>query len=292
MPLGALLIQRDHRENDTVLLTTGISLGMAGPDLADLYFSRWPIQENSFKNGEVVDLAEHRGNCGRMVANIAVETELERLSRRDAAERPRLAELAAAHRDLAEAAACAELEHRRASSALATRRGRLDRLVAEGRDDGRMLGKAAVEHHEAMVNDEAAGRVSTKAERALRVTAKKHEKLEKSVRNAEQRRAALEPQRRIREIDVAQDTILTATKLTLSLLIAYALREYLPSLKMAPATFASRVFGLTGRRELHAEEEHIVLYKKGAALLGRHDSQRFQRVGAGVGKKWGPNRAT
>jgi hypothetical protein len=78
---------------------------------------------------------------------------------------------------------------------------------------------------------------------------------------AENDRARLEPQRRIREIDVAQDTIVTATKLTLSLLSTFVLREYLPSVSMSPATFASRVFGLTGRRELHPDEERIVFYE-------------------------------
>jgi hypothetical protein len=57
---------------DTVLLTTGIALGMEGHDLADLYFRRWPVQENAFKDAVVLGLNEHRGNCGRVVANVAV----------------------------------------------------------------------------------------------------------------------------------------------------------------------------------------------------------------------------
>jgi len=85
------------------------------------------------------------------VANIAVETELGRLSRREAADGPKLAEIGAARAELEGIAAVARVEHRRDSSALVTRRGRLDRLVEEGRDDGRMLGKAAIEHREAMV---------------------------------------------------------------------------------------------------------------------------------------------
>jgi len=261
LKLGALIVRRDHRKTDTVLLTTATTLGMEGRDAADLYYSRWPIQENSFKEGEVVDLAEHRGNCGRMVANIAVETELERLSRREAADGPKLAEIGAARAELEGIAAVARVEHRRASSALVTRRGRLDRLVEEGRDDGRMLGKAAIEHREAMVREELATKKLTKAERVLKAAAVKHEKLETALMKLGERRAALEPQRRIRELDVAQDSILTAMKLTLSLLITYVLREYLNSLAMSPATFASRIFGMSGRRELHADEERVVFYE-------------------------------
>jgi len=124
-----------------------------------------------------------------------------------------------------------------------------------------MLGKAAVEHHDAMVRAEMTAGSLAKAELALRATETKHEKLAATVKEIEQRRAVLEPQRRIREIDVAQDTILTATKLTLSVLITYVLREYFPTSALSPATFASRIFGVTGRREVHAAEEHIVFYE-------------------------------
>ena len=169
--------------------------------------------------------------------------------------------MTAARAELEDDAATAGLDHRRASSALVTRRGRLDRLVEEGRENGSMLGKAAVEHRDAMVREETTRRNLAKAQRALHAAEAKQQKLAASVKEIEQRRAALEPQRRIREIDVAQDTIHTATKLTLSLLIAYALRVYLPLLAMSPATFASRIFSLRGRREVFATEEHIVFYE-------------------------------
>ena len=72
------------------------------------------------------------------------------------------------------------------------------------------------------------------------------------------RRAKLEPRRTIRQLDVAQDTILTAAKLTAAQLISFALREYLPSMPMSPQTFVSRVFGIRGRKELRPTEEHII----------------------------------
>ena len=80
--LGALLLRREHRTSDTVLLTTGLSLGMQGRDLCDLYFRRWPVQENAFKEGATLGLDQHRGNCGRMVNNVAVITELEQIAAR------------------------------------------------------------------------------------------------------------------------------------------------------------------------------------------------------------------
>ena len=58
LEVGALVVRREHRDSDTVLLTTGLSQGMEGRDMADLYFARWPTQENAFKDGEAVALDE------------------------------------------------------------------------------------------------------------------------------------------------------------------------------------------------------------------------------------------
>ncbi len=51
--------------------------------------------------------------------------------------------------------------------------------------------------------------------------------LEERIAKDETRRKKLEPQRTIRQLDVAQDMILTATKLTAAQLISFAIREYL-----------------------------------------------------------------
>lgn len=76
------MIRRAHCDADTVLLTTGLAFDMEGCDLADLYFRRWPIQENAFKEAGSLGLSEHRGNCGRIIANVDVILESERLESR------------------------------------------------------------------------------------------------------------------------------------------------------------------------------------------------------------------
>jgi transposase len=48
LEIGTLEIRREHRDSDTILLTNGLDLGASGKDLADLYFVRWPLQENAF----------------------------------------------------------------------------------------------------------------------------------------------------------------------------------------------------------------------------------------------------
>jgi len=258
LELGALLVRRAHRESDTVLLTTGLSLGMEGRALADLYFSRWPIQENFFKDGGAVGLDEHRGNCGRMVANVAVVTELEQLEHRAQVDGQKRRERVAESEALDAALFSAKGEHTRAVKALATRRRRLDALVEKGRVDGKQLGRAAIEHRDALVRTEASELVLVNAQQAVKQNFERIIEVDASLERTATRRAKLEPRRTIRQLDVAQDTVLTAAKLTAAQLISFALREYLPSMPMSPQTFISRVFGLRGRKELHPAEEHII----------------------------------
>jgi hypothetical protein len=71
----------------------------------------------------------------------------------------------------------------------------------------------------------------------------------------------LEPRRTIRQVDVALDTVLTATKLTAMLLMSFVLREYLPESQLSLQTFLSRVFTLRGRREVTSSEERIIFYE-------------------------------
>jgi hypothetical protein len=261
LELGALLVRREHRESDTVLLTTGLSLGMEGRDLADLYFARWPIQENAFKEGAAVDLDEHRGNCSQMVANIAVVTELERLEAQVKAGKAKRLELTKETPGLEEALKSARREHQRAVDALAVRRGRLDVVVTEGHREGKRFAKAAVEHQQAMVRAEATQTLFDGAQQSLKATLTQAATLDEMLAKATARSKKLEPRRTIRKLDVALDTVLTATKLTAALLITFVVREYLAAMPMTPQTFASRLFGTRGRRETRPDEERVVFYE-------------------------------
>ncbi len=261
LELGALLVRRKHRESDTVLLTTGLPLGMDGRELADLYFARWPIQENAFKEGAAVELDEHRGNSGRMVANIAVVTELERLESQAKAGQNERRDLAKATPDLEAALKSTRREHQRAIDALATRRRRFDAVVTEGRREGKQFARAAVEQQEAMVRAEVSQTLFDGAQQAQKAALTRLAALDELLAKVTARRKKLEPRRTIRKLDVALDTVLTATKLTAALLITFVIREYLSVMPMTPQTFASRLFGVRGRRETRPEEERVVFYE-------------------------------
>lgn len=261
LEVGALLVRRAHRDTDTVLLTTGLALGMEGHDLADLYYRRWPVQENAFKESAVVGLGEHRGNCARMVTNVAVVTELERLqtrAQRDAETLTRLTDEAAV---LAGEAAEQTREQARAEAALSTRRRRLDNRIAQDKTSGKTFARIALDHQQALVHAEACTTTAAKARDALNDNTTRRATLEQRAADVAARITRLEPRRTIRQIDVAQDTILTAIKLTAVQLISFVLREYLSSLPMTPQTFVQRILTIRGRKEISRDTELVVFYE-------------------------------
>ena len=261
LEVGALLVRRPHRDVDTVLLTTGLALGMEGADLADLYYRRWPVQENAFKEGAAVGLAEHRGNCGRIVANVAVVTELERLEARAARDEEVLRELIAEGPTLEASATERAAEQRRANAALATRRQRLDELIAQGKTGGKTFMRVALDHQQALVHAETTTQLATKASTVLDKNRARRAALDERGGDIAARRHRLESQRTIRQLDTTQDTILTATKLTALQLISFVLREYLPTMPMTPATFVQRVLSVRGRKETSSDRELVVFYE-------------------------------
>lgn len=261
LEVGALLIRRAHRDADTVLLTTGLALDMDGCDLADLYFRRWPIQENAFKEAGSLGLSEHRGNCGRIIANVAVISELERLESRAKRDAETLCELTDEAATLAQAADEHTRHQQRATSALATRRQRLDDLIAQGKTAGKTFARIALDHQQALVHLETCTKAATKARAALDNNVTRCAAIEQRAVDTATRRKHIEPQRTIRQLDVAQDTILTATKLTAVQLITFALREYLPVMPMTPHTFLQRILTIRGRKEISPDQEVVVFYE-------------------------------
>lgn len=291
LSLGALIIQRHEREHETILLTTGLDLGMKGRDLADLYFARWPVQEGAFRDGSVVGLDRHRGNSGRIVSNIAVVTALDRLERRtqdQSSKRDGLFE----HQEQLEAdLGHAERELHAAQTGLEGSRHELDALVTAAgarAPDGPALARAVVEYQQAAAQAELATEGCNAARRELEAVYQRAERLDAEAEQIAARKLKLEPRQEIREVDVALDMILTATKLTASLLIAFVLREYLAGSHLSPQTFLSRVFNLRGRREIAGQEERITFYENPrdprinevmAAACQRLNSRRLTRKG-------------
>jgi len=264
LDLWALIVRGRHSRQDTVLLTNGLDaelgLELTGRELADLYYRRWPVQENAFKQGAVLGLDKHRGNCSRMVANVAVVTKLERLEGKARRITEKLDVLGAERGELDAAANEAAKEHTRSQNALATRRRRLDVHIESGKTQGKMFASTAVEHQQALIKAERQATVMQQACKRRDANQEETAKLERQLAENAEQRAHLEPQRHIRQLDVAADKILTATKLVAAMLISFASRVYLTTMPMTAETFISRVLSLRGRKEIGALDERVVFY--------------------------------
>lgn len=261
LEIGTLEVRREHRESDTILLTNGLTLGAQGRELADLYFGRWPLQENFFKDGGAVWLAEHRTNCAEIVVNVAVESKLERLGRQQQAAQAKLVDLEKNRESCQEGARRTAGELDEATNELRARRKKLDELVAKGLRDGKELGQAAVGHQVALARTESATIANKRAQEKKEKLKTQVEKLTADGERIALAQKKLRPLARIRQLDVEADKILTATKLALLLLATFALREYLPCLAISPRTFLTRVMPLQGRREIGKSDEEVVFYE-------------------------------
>ncbi|MEK7247307.1 MAG: hypothetical protein AAB092_02430, partial [Chloroflexota bacterium] len=179
LEIGALLVRREHRDSDTVLLTNGLAHGMEGRDLADLYFRRWPVQENAFKEAAAaVALDQHRGNCGRMVANVAIVSEMDKLEARAQRDGEVLAHLTAETAKLTATAAQTNKDDRRAQGALETRRRRFDTLVKRKETGGKAFARVAIDHQQALVHAERTSAKATTARIAVERNQTRIEKIE------------------------------------------------------------------------------------------------------------------
>jgi len=261
LEIGALLIRRAHRKADVVLLSTGLELGMEGRDLADLYFARWPLQESWFKTGAAVRLANHRGNCGRMVANVAIVTEIEHLEHRLVVDRAQLAVATERTKTLTPEVAEAHRAHDRAQRALERDRAKVDEHITRGDVESPKFAKAAAQHYASLTQEESLRETLDGLEKKASKQETRTQKLEASISKAQARATHIEPQREIRQLDVALDMILTATKLTALQLIIFAIREYLVGYPMTALTFISRLLTTRGRLIRRDTEEIIVFYE-------------------------------
>jgi DNA-directed RNA polymerase specialized sigma24 family protein len=175
---------------------------------------------------------------------------LERLESRAKRDADALSELAASAAALEEEANERARDTQRAESALATRRRRFDEAIAEGKISGKAFTRIALEHQSALVHVEASTKAANKARAALDKNLAQRATIEDRTEDIATRKKRLEPQRTIRQLDVTQDTILTAAKLTAAQLISFVMREYLPSMPMTPQTFVQRVLCVHVRKEI------------------------------------------
>jgi len=133
----------------------------------------------------------------------------------------------------------------------------MDEAIAQGKTAGKILSPIARDHQQALVRAETSMKLATKSHAAPDKHRTRCAAIERRADENAARTRHLEPQRTIRQLDTAQDTILTATKLTALQLISFALREYLPTMPMTPQTFIQRVLYVRGRKHIDRDHELV-----------------------------------
>jgi len=234
---------------------------MEGRDLADLYFRRWPVQENFFKDAGVLGLSQHRGNCGTIVSNVAVVSELERMESRASRDAETLAQLSADADQMRAHGRGVRTRTPTRSMALATRRGRLDDLIAQSKTSGKMFAASALDHQRALVQAESCAKASAKARARLKRTTRAVQSLRPDVTNSQLGVHGSSHSALFASSMSHRTRSSLPPKLTAMQLICFVLREYVSSLAMTPETFIQRVFTIHGRKELRMNEELIVFYE-------------------------------
>jgi hypothetical protein len=196
-----------------------------------------------------------------MVQNVAVITELEQLEKRAARDANERAKLFAKEDALARAALDAEQARKRRAGASGGAPAPARWTCRGGEDPRPSLRRRC---RRASGGTRARRKCAAAQVKATTTHAKNHAKraaLDERIAKTTARATHIQPQRSIRQLDVAQDMILTAIKLTAAQLIAFALREYLPMMPMTTETFVRRVFSIKGRREITCDEERVIFYE-------------------------------
>jgi hypothetical protein len=211
-------------------------------ELADLYFDRWPNQEANFRAvNQATGSKQVHGYGKRLVDNISVLTELDKLDGQLRGARQRLADqqqqqdkcarkLREQERDLARSVRRKETVQRKLTGRKTVGNGVLlstQKLVVEKLKlaDGLAKRQQAVSKQQ--------GRLK-KAQAQIQRT---HDK----VQTLSERRESLQDRRKIFAHDVELDSLFSLFKVGLTLLVTYVLKEFLGDAKMEVSTFLDRM---------------------------------------------------
>ncbi len=218
--------------------------------LAEIYYERWPRQENFFRlANEAVGLNQVHGYGKRLVTNTSVLTKLDELEQKAARASEEQASKEQRWEDLAVQQVSLSTQQASQSRYQAKRQERVDAALASGKTSTVAFRRAVAELRES--SDQLA-----ESDRALsglgleqhKLTAQL-EKLSRRIERGAKERAKLEDRKEILEADVAQDVLFSTLKLTLAMLVHFVVVEYFPHRPMEWATFLSRLALLPGRRE-------------------------------------------
>jgi len=246
----AIVIKQRTKEGWFALVTLADRDVWPARRLADIYYERWPRQENFFRlANEAVGLNQVHGYGKRLVANTSVLTRLDELEQQAARASEEHASKEQRSEELTGQQASLSKQRANLSRYQSKRQERVDAALAAGETNTAAFRQAVAElrrSSDQMVESDRA--LSTLDIDQRKLTAQL-EKLSSRVERGAKERAKLEDRKEILEADVAQDVLFSTLKLTLAMLVHFVVVEYFPHRPMEWATFLSRLALLPGRRE-------------------------------------------
>ena len=246
----AIVIEQRTKEGWVVLVTLADHDQWPARRLADIYYERWPRQEDFFRRANgAVGLNQVHGYGKRLVANTSVLTKLDELEQKAARARAdqvrkgqRLEELTSRQASLAK-------EQARRSRYVVKRQQRVDAALAAGKTETAAFRRAVSELRASSDQEAETERaLSGMQEEQVKLTSQL-ETLSRRQQRASVERARLQDRKQILEADMAQDMLFSTLKLTLAMLVHFVVVEYFPHRPMEWGTFLARLALLPGRRE-------------------------------------------
>jgi hypothetical protein len=218
------------------------------PQIADLYFERWPMQEANFRAvNQALGCKDVHGYGKQLVDNVAVITELDELDQKihqgqDLIEQ-RTAELARDQEMLHEEQKLLGRSERLHESLTQ----KLNQRLLEGQRITPKLRQIAADQKAASLEIRKRTLAIARAEKRSAQRDAQLERQQRLLDQHQQRKADLDSRRRIFRHDVELDSIFSVLKVGLVLTITFVLKNYFGDAHMAPITFLERLATLPAR---------------------------------------------
>jgi hypothetical protein len=282
----AIIVKRRRKETWTVLVTLAKREDWSCRGLADVYFGRWPNQEGFFRRAnQALGIKKVHAYGKRVVANESAlkkiketSSKLELTFDKNDASTKRLNEV---KRLLVEF----DSKVARAAKYRAKREERVNHALKTGATHTTHFARASAELLASTVEER-------ELEKRLQRLTKEEKELERQVAkqqskitNLEKSLAKLEERTQIVQADAALDTLFTAIKMTLGMLIHFVIVEYFPHRPMEWTTFLYRLATIPGRREttggtitttFHANPRDVDLMNALAMACQRMNKRRLK----------------
>jgi hypothetical protein len=274
------VIEVERRSKNTVTYLGASTLleerEWSAPQIADLYFDRWPKQEANFRSvNQALGLKQVHGYGKQLVDNVSVVTELDDLGQKTLTTEQQVAQnaegLKVQRQQLHE-------QHKELGR-LQRRHETLTRHLQDRLTGGQRI---TPKLRQVATEQKAVAAQARKHIQAVSRSQKKTTKLNNQLarqrlllKEYQERKQTLESRRRIFRHDVELDSIFSVLKFGLVLTIQFVLKEYLGDARMEALTFLERMATLPARLRILPEVEILTFeYNRRdpdvMALLAQH----------------------